>query len=285
MLNPRPGAIPGSPGPLCLHHHWHTGTIIALMSQWRREVTVDTPRRIPQAVVRELGYYVYLYVHPETRQVFYVGKGRGNRALSHIHAKSETPHHRIIRDLHRRGLQPEVQFLIHGLKDERTALDVEMAAIDLLGLEKLTNVVGGHSHRYRSRMSLEQVLALYQRKPVRITEPAVLIRIARNYHYGMSPVELYDATRSSWKVGSRRREPRYAIAVFAGVVREVYRITEWLPSGSTLRHDRPHGDTRRDRWEFVGVVAEDAIRTRYLNQLVSHYFAKHSRNPVRYVNC
>jgi len=27
-------------------------------------------------------YYVYVYSHPDTRQPFYVGKGRGGRALN-----------------------------------------------------------------------------------------------------------------------------------------------------------------------------------------------------------
>ena len=65
---------------------------------------------------------------------------------------------------------------------------------------------------------------------------------ARNMvcRYGMSDVELYDATRSAWRVGPRRRHARYAFSVFEGVVREVYLIAGWMSAGSTF-------NVRRDR--------------------------------------
>ncbi len=100
-------------------------------------------KRLPACVVREVGYSGYLYINPETDEVFYVGKGKGNRALSHLDGTGKSPHAAMIRRLRRRGLQPRVEILIHGLKDERTALAVEMAAIDLLGVDNLTNAVHG----------------------------------------------------------------------------------------------------------------------------------------------
>ncbi len=69
------------------------------------------------------------------------------------------------------------------------------------------------------------------------------------------------------------------------MVREIYRITAWLPGGSTLntRYDR-QGVDRTGRWEFVGVVANDPIRERYLNGYVGHYFNQGAQNPIIYVN-
>ena len=40
--------------------------------------------RIAPAVARKLGYYVYLYVNPIDESIFYVGKGKGGRALAHL---------------------------------------------------------------------------------------------------------------------------------------------------------------------------------------------------------
>ena len=40
--------------------------------------------RIPPAVASKLGYYVYLYVNPLDKTVFYVGKGQSGRALAHL---------------------------------------------------------------------------------------------------------------------------------------------------------------------------------------------------------
>jgi hypothetical protein len=105
------------------------------------------------------------------------------------------------------------------------------------------------------------------------------------YRYGMSEAELYDATRSAWKVGDKRASVRYALAVFEGVVREVYRVTGWLPGGTTFAHQ--HGgrfSPRPGRWEFVGTLAEDSIRKRYVNRYVGHFFPQGAQNPVSYVN-
>ena len=242
-------------------------------------------KKLPSCVTRELGHYVYLYVDPETEKVFYVGKGKGNRMLSHVSGRGKTAHDAIIRKLRKRGLHPRVEVLIHGLKNEKEALAVEMAAIDLLGRDNLTNEVGGHHSSRRGRMSLDELIALYQRKKANIREPAILIRIARAYRYRMKPVELYDATRATWVVGRRREKAKYILSVHDGIVREVYWIAAWLPSGSTLKHNRPQGDPVRGRWEFVGKVAEEKVRRKYLNRSVRHYFPETSQNPIRYVNC
>ena len=242
-------------------------------------------KRLPACVTRELKYYVYLYINPETDEVFYVGKGKRNRALSHLNGTGKSPHAAVIRRLRKRGLQPRVEILIHGLKDERTALAVEMAAIDLLGVDALTNAVHGHHSARRGRMSLDQVLSLYQRKPANIVEPAILIRINKLYHYGMTPMELYDATRGVWVVGPQRDQAEYAFAVYQGIVREVYEISQWLEAGSTFSTRNPRGVKRRRRWEFVGTLALEGIRKKYVDRAVDALFRPGSQNPIKYVNC
>ena len=241
-------------------------------------------KRLPLSVTRELGYYVYLYVNPETNTIFYVGKGKGRRCLSHLDGKGKSPHGAIIRALRKRGKEPRVEILIHGLKDEKMALAVEMAAISLMGLESLANTVRGHHSARRGRMSLDQVLSLYQRKKVKIAVPAILIRINRLYRYGIPTEELYDATRIAWVVGPRREKAEYAFAVYQGIIREVYAITSWLPAGSTFSTRDPHGIKKaKGRWEFVGTVAAENIRKKYVDRAAD--FSQHGQNPVQYVNC
>ena len=242
-------------------------------------------KRLPACVTRELKYYVYLYIDPQTNKVFYVGKGKGNRALSHLDGKGKSPHAAVIRKLRKRGLRPRVEILIHGLKDERTALAVEMAAINLLGVDALTNAVHGHHSARQGRMSLDQVLSLYQRKPAKIVEPAILIRINRLYYYGMTPTELYDATRGVWVVGAKRERAKYAFAVYQGIVREVYEISRWLPAGSTYSTRHPRGVRRKGRAEFVGVLAREVVRKKYVDRAVDKHFPPGNQNPIKYVNC
>ena len=236
------------------------------------------------AVAKALGYYVYVYCDPESGEVFYVGKGRDNRAFVHLKKDPDEDSDlvRRINDLRARGRKPKIEILLHGLADEETAYRVECAAIDLLGKENLANAVRGWRSGINGRMTCDQVRAIYEREPVELLDPILLIRINRLFRYGLSPVELYDATRGVWRVGERRHGAELALAVYDGVVQEVYRIRAWFPAGSTFS---TRGALDADgRWEFVGSVAEESARSRYLNKSVSAYFAQGSQQPVRYVN-
>lgn len=78
---------------------------------------------------------------------------------------------------------------------------------------------------------------------------------------------------------------KYAFAVFEGVVREVYEISQWLSAVSTFNH--PWGGQRvkrSGRWEFVGTLASERLRRRYINSYVGHLFKRGNANPVAYVN-
>ena len=138
----------------------------------------------------------------------------------------------------------------------------------------------GHGAKY-GRLPLAEVVAHYTREKANIREPAMLIRINKLYRYGMTDVELYDATRSAWKVRPKREEAECAFSVFEGVVREVYTISEWLPAGSTfnLRSDG-RGVKRPGRWEFVGAIAPDRLLNRYVNRYVGHLYSQGAQNSI-----
>jgi hypothetical protein len=240
--------------------------------------------RIPASIDRRLGWYVYVYVNPLDGQVFYIGKGKGGRALAHLGASGDSTRARKIRQIRRAGKEPRIEFLAHGLSNEATAFRVEAAAIDLLGLTELTNLVRGKHSLKLGRMPLAELVAIYSRRPVRITEPAILIRITQLYHPSMSPIELYDATRGNWKVGAQRERARLALAVFEGTVREVYEIEHWVPAGSTFTTRVPKAVRVPGRWEFVGRLAPEPVRRKYLDRDVTAYFRLGAQNPIAYVN-
>lgn len=233
--------------------------------------------------IREkLKYYVYLYVDPRTDSIFYIGKGKGNRAFSHLSDRSESEKTRVIDELDKLGLKPRIEILKYGLT-ETQALLVEATAIDLLDIKKLTNKVRGHGIRYGTRADVGEIKSLLDRREVEIDEPAIIINITRAFRFGMSPHELYDATRSAWVVGNKRHRAEFAISVYRGVVREVYSIAEWLPGGSTMRSNGESGDGIQDRWEFVGKIADEIILKKYIGTTVP--YKKGARNPIMYVNC
>jgi hypothetical protein len=239
---------------------------------------------MPADVARRLGHYVYAYVNPLNGQIFYVGKGKGQRILSHLADRAETRKLATIKQIRAAGKQPQLDILAHGLRSADTALQMEAAVIDALGLPFLTNQVRGwRSSRY-GRTPLIDLIALYRRRPVRIQQPSILIRINELYRPQMTASELYDVTRGVWKLGPKRERAKYAFAVFEGVVREVYEITRWFRAGSTLSSRDPHGVRSPDRWEFVGRLASENLRRRYINRDVSSYFKHGAQNPISYVN-
>lgn len=239
-------------------------------------------QKFSPAVIQAIGHYVYLLIDPFDGEVFYVGKGVGNRVFTHLIEEGETEKNQRIEDIRANGEEPEIEILAHGLPSDEVACQVEAAAIDLLGLDTLTNQIRGWGSVKFGRMSVKQIIAQYDPVKVLIAEPSILIRINQLYYYGMDEIELYDATRGIWKVGERREKVEYAFAVYKGIVQEVYKIEHWFPAGSTFS---TRGLTDPDRWEFVGRRAKASIRNKYYLKSVDDYFSGNSQNPITYVNC
>lgn len=241
--------------------------------------------RFSKKVCDALQCYVYAYFDPRDGKPFYIGQGCGNRVFSHLHETSDKEKVQRIDALKDLGLQPGIYILRHGLTAEEAKL-VESVAIDLLGVDNLTNIVRGHHSRKFGKRSIEEIVRIYDADEVTITEPAVLIRINKVYRPDMTRRELYEMTRSCWRVGPDREKAEYAMAVFDGVILEVYRIEAWLPGGSTFGDDC-HGerdlDALKDRFEFVGRIAHE-VRDKYIGKSVRHIWSLGAQNPVRYVN-
>jgi hypothetical protein len=118
-----------------------------------------------------------------------------------------------------------------------------------------------------------------------ITHPVLLIRVPQAFRPGMSDIALYEATRGVWRIGPRRDQVRYALAVYQGIVKEVYEIAGWPPALTTPYNTRtlqPAG--AKGRWEFVGKRAPDSVRQLYLGKSVAAHFRKGNQNPICYVN-
>jgi hypothetical protein len=87
---------------------------------------------------------------------------------------------------------------------------------------------------------------------VTIEEAVVLIRISNLYEHGMDDAALYKATREWWRMSPLRHNPKWAFAVYSGIVRAVYRIDRW---------EQEVNVNRKPRWAFDGARDPAMLRS------------------------
>ncbi|MBZ5697791.1 MAG: hypothetical protein LAN18_04520 [Acidobacteriia bacterium] len=244
----------------------------------------DSKRKILKfapEMTKILKSYVYVYVDPRNSESFYVGRGKGNRSFAHLNERNKMKKVARITAIRKSGCEPRIDILRYGMTNDEASL-VEAAAIDLVGFSKLTNAVRGNHRGTFGRISSKDLITMLTAKPAKIEHEAILIIINRLYRSEMTAEELYEATRGVWKIGPKRDKAELAMAVYQGIVREVYRIRRWLPAGSLRYKTRDsRGFKSSGRWEFQGLVAHD-VRDGYVGFSVRRILGK-ARNPIRYV--
>jgi serine/threonine protein kinase len=128
---------------------------------------------------------------------------------------------------------------------------------------------------------------------VTIDEPVIAININKQFPYVRSDEDLYNFTRSMWRVDiEHANRAKYAFAVYQGIIREVFEIDRWIPvSPATKKYweEREEAQGReyppevhQGRSEFIGKLAPEHIRKKYVGKRMP---VKHSQNPIRYINC
>jgi len=239
--------------------------------------------KLSQSTIEKLGYYVYLLIDPCNMKVFYIGKGKGSRIYNHLIAAEFSKIKDIkssekltkINDLKKENKEVILDILRHGM-DEKEALEVESASIDLLGLPKVTNKIKGHSSGSTGRMNLKEIKIIYEAKKVEIKEPAVLVRINKLYTYRMKEGELYEATRQAWRVAPKKANKANLIfSVYRGIIRGIFQDCIW----SEIKRGKDKG-----RYAFVGRNADKIYLDLYLDRSVNSYFKQGAVNPIRYLN-
>lgn len=238
-----------------------------------------------------LGYYVYVYSDPDTKKPFYVGKGIGNRVFDHLDQQSECAKVQKITEIKARGKEPLIEILVHGL-DEKTALKVEAAAIDLIGIENLTNKQRGHDSSTYGKIEASILEARYvcekvTQEDIEREHSVMLIRINELYRNDMTPLELYEATRGYWVVNpNQASKVEYVFSVYDGMIIEVYQPMQWFPKLSTYTTRQvtiSNNEKSKPRYEFVGKIADTEIRALYVGKSVADIFTAGAQNPIKYI--
>jgi hypothetical protein len=227
-------------------------------------------------IFRDLKNYVYVYctITDDNKRIpIYIGKGKSDRCFQHLNnlTDSSSEKHRKIHDAilkNRLG----IDILAYGL-DDQTALIVESACIDLMGIENLTNTVRGQGNNVK-RVQLGELSNLLTDKKIKVQPEhrGVAILINRDYRPSFGDLELFEITRGIWsaKMKTLSKDAIHAYATFHGVVKEVYEIHSWVPAGTQEYFTRGLNPERLEnaRWEFVGRKAPKDVRDIYVGKIL-----------------
>lgn len=230
-------------------------------------------------VCEAIGFYVYALGDPRTNNIFYVGKGVGNRCFAHIEgAKAnnrQTEKLDTIRGILNAGLDVQIDIVRHGL-DESTALEIEAALIDILGLVDVSNEIRGQGTD-RGLAAAAEIQIRYGAHELSSQEPLMLVKIENKYRVGMTIDAVYEAARWCWKMNiNRARRAKYVLAVANGIVRGVFKPTRF--ARVTAGNARKPSEV--GRVYFEGHPVESA----YLHTSTKAFGQRGQANPVRYVN-
>ena len=115
------------------------------------------------------------------------------------------------------------------------------------------------------------------------SHPTAIIRLTKYYRPGLENerVALYEATRAHWSIKKDHNitKTKVALSVHEGIVIEVYEIAAWVPANSTMmvyRMDKGNSD----RVEFVGDIAKESIRKKFLGKSVAGLYLHGDIRPV-----
>lgn len=246
----------------------------------------------PSSIHETLAYYVYAYIDTSNQKYVYIGKGKDNRCFSHVKAALDTnemseKNARILELYESKLLR--IDIIAYGLQEE-VAERVEASLIDVLGLHTLENVNRGKGTKAYGRKSVDEIVA--ELCPDEIPnlsyfkDDVILVRLSNDYFSGMPAEELYERTRGVWKASREKAEKaKFALSISRGVVREVYEVAGWFQGGSTAywtRESSLDDEKWQEKIEFVGRVADDEVRSKYIWKSVSNLYSNGERNPIKY---
>ncbi len=258
--------------------------------------------RFSNSVLKNLGYYVYALVDPDTDTVFYIGKGKGNRIFDHIKEASKPKNlekddvnddeNRIIHKklvhinkINNGGLNRVGMFIIrHGLTNEH-AFIVESVLIDLFQnksnlkfdkLDGLDNLMKGYQSQGVN--SIEDIEKIYNTEPADIGDLKIL---AININIdSRDEQEIYKRVRGDWKLApDKANKAQFIVATHSNLIVGVFERT---PEKAWYKSDNPAED-HKCRYRFDGFVSNNEdVRNRLYMKTIER--KAHCQNPIKYFN-
>ncbi len=231
----------------------------------------------------ELGNYVYILVDPRDNKPFYVGKGQGDRLFEHVKQKPEEKEKERYPDLKLDLIEEieaageEVIHIIHrhGM-DDKAALEVEAALIDIIDDGDLTNKVSGHGAR-RGPLTAQGIEDRYSKETMKPKggHRLLFIKIKESTIKEHNNC-VYNAVKGHWRLNyNRANNVHYILAIKDSICIGVFKHKKWY---------RSQQDGEDKRLGFCGEKIEsgDDFDLYHKKRLPLGYQVEGARNPVRY---
>lgn len=248
-------------------------------------------------------YYVYGLIDPRTNQIFYIGKGTGNRVFEHEREILSNPNSdklklQTISDIHSHGLAVK-KIIINSNLTENEAFAAEAALINAFNYISdagLTNIAAGHHSA--EAVSVEDFEKQYGAEELcedDIKHRIMVIKVNKLYRRNISDNELYDSVRGLWRASlTRAQSVEYVFGVYNSLVVAVYKPTQWYRCKDAPQK-RPRPDEvltpqNENRLFFVDEdfergLPQDKNEAFYCWKSIARFkINQGAQNPVTYLN-
>ena len=248
-------------------------------------------------------YYVYGLIDPRTNQIFYIGKGTGNRVFEHEKESLNSPNSdkmklKTIFEINSLGLDVK-RIIINSNLTETEAFAAEAALINAFNYVSdagLTNIVAGHHSA--EALSVEDFEKIYGAEELReedVKHKILVIKINKLYRRNMPDDELYDSVRGVWRASMNNAQSvDYVFGVYNSLIVAVYKPTRWYKC-KEAPEKRPRQDEiltpkTENRIFFVDEGFEkgyphDENEAFYLGKSIAGLKLNQSaQNPITYLN-
>ena len=277
-----------------------------------------------EKALRALGEcYVYGLIDPRggKKEIFYIGKGTGNRVFEHERESISNPDSKTLKlktidAIKKKKLEVEKVIIISGLTKE-AAFVAEAALINAFRyVGDLTNIVAGHHsagaltveefERVNGAVDLEESDIHHRILVIKIND--LYQRLRGKYKKqgrDIDEKELYDAVRGIWRMSHKRALTiDYVFGVYNSLIVAVYKPSNWYVYGEnrnklireTLEGEE-YKEKNKNRLFFEDKDFEQALAANQLDQAwdeneqfyrwksIAKLKVNHSaQNPITYLN-